>query len=79
MFRNHLKSAFRSLERNKVYSIINIESKQNDQNGNTGFLQGPTFTQNVPGIKYFVRLEGGFEADAKYQRIKNIFYVEELF
>ena len=29
--------------------------------GTTGLLQGPRFTQNVPGIKSFVRVQGGSE------------------
>ncbi|WP_428654540.1 ABC transporter permease [Runella sp.] len=29
--------------------------------GSTGFLQGPRFMQNVPGIKSFVRVQGGSE------------------
>lgn len=41
-----------------IYQIAK-KSKQNRVNGNTGFLQGPRFTQNVPGIKSFVRVEGG--------------------
>lgn len=105
MFRNYfparhfVKTAFRNLERNKVYSFINIaglsiglacamlimlyvkdevsfdrfhknvnniyriakKSKDNNANGYTGFLQGQRFTQNVPGIKSFVRVEGGSE------------------
>ncbi len=32
--------------------------KDNDQ-GNTGYFQGPKFTANVPGIKSFVRVQGG--------------------
>ena len=98
MFKNYFKTAFRNLERNKVYSFINIfglsiglacamlimlyvkdeisfdgfhknvthiyriakKTKQN-YNGSTGFLQGPRFTQNVPGIRSFVRVQGGAE------------------
>ena len=96
MFRNYFKTAFRNLERNKVYSFINIaglsiglvcamfimlyvkdevsfdrfhknvnyiyriarKANGNNLNGTTGFLQGPRFTQNVPGIKSFVRVQG---------------------
>ena len=42
-----------------VNSIYRIE--RNHKNGSTGFLQGPRFTQNVPGIKSFVRVQGGSE------------------
>ncbi|MFT3704159.1 MAG: ABC transporter permease [Agriterribacter sp.] len=45
---------------NNIYRIAK-KSKSNDQNGSTGFLQGPRFIQNVPGIKSFVRVQGGAE------------------
>src|SRR4029079_8677495 len=99
MFKNYFKTAFRNLERNKIYSFINIfglsiglacamlimlyvkdevsfdrfhknvnqiyriarKSNGNHKNGTTGFLQGPRFTQNVPGIKSFVRVQGSVE------------------
>src|SRR5436190_3402988 len=45
---------------NNIYHI-GRKSKDNHKNGSTGFLQGPRFTQNVPGIKSFVRVQGGTE------------------
>src|SRR6478735_2550700 len=42
-----------------IYRIAK-KTKQN-YNGSTGFLQGPRFSQNVPGIKSFVRVQGGAE------------------
>ena len=42
-----------------IYRIAK-KTKQN-YNGSTGFLQGPRFTQNVPGISSFVRVQGGAE------------------
>ncbi|SFQ09711.1 ABC transporter permease [Parafilimonas terrae] len=51
---------------NNVGNIYRIVSK-NKYNGqeykstNTGFLQGSRFTQNVPGIKTFVRVQSGAE------------------
>ena len=48
---------------NNIYHIA-VKSKHNGQeykDGNTGWLQGPRFAQNVPGIKYFVRVSGGSE------------------
>jgi putative ABC transport system permease protein len=45
---------------NNIYRIAR-KSNGNNQNGSTGFLQGPRFTQNVPGIKSFVRVQGGVE------------------
>jgi putative ABC transport system permease protein len=102
MFKHYFKIAFRNLERNKIYSFINIAGLSiglacamlimlyvNDEssfdkfhknvnniyrvvskasangveykNSNTGFLPGPRFTQNVPGITSFVRVEGNTE------------------
>ncbi|MGN6530414.1 MAG: ABC transporter permease, partial [Ginsengibacter sp.] len=102
MFKNYFKTALRNLQRNKVYSFINIaglslglacamliilyvkdevsydrfhhnvnhifrivstnyfDGKERKE-GVTGFLQGPGFTQNVPGIQKFVRVNQGTE------------------
>lgn len=48
---------------NRIYRIsqemtINNETRKN---GNSGSLQGPRFTQNVPGIESFVRFQSGSE------------------
>lgn len=105
MWRNYLKTAWRNLLRNKVYSSINViglslglacamlillyvkdevsfdrfhqnadniyrvvsKFEHNGQQGvsvNTGFLQGPRFTDNVSGIESFVRVQGS-AADIK--------------
>ncbi len=40
---------------------IGKKNKQNNKNGSTGILQGPRFSQNVPGIKSFVRVQGSAE------------------
>jgi putative ABC transport system permease protein len=40
-------------------NIYRIASKLSPQKGSTGVLQGPRFTQHVPGIKSFVRVQGG--------------------
>ena len=102
MFKNYLKIALRNLQRNKVFSFINIIGLalglacamliilyvkdevsydrfhrdvkdiyrittkmkfggEEQKDGNTGFLQGPRFTQNVPGIEAYVRVQGGTE------------------
>ena len=45
---------------NHIYRIAR-KSNGNNVNGTTGFLQGPRFTQNVPGVKSFVRVQGGSE------------------
>lgn len=123
MFKNYLKTAFRNLTRNKIYSFINIaglsiglacamlimlyvkdeisfdrfhknvnsiyhiavKSKHNGQeykDGSTGFLQGPRFAQNVPGIKSFVRIEGGEEDMKKgteVQQSQDLLYVDSNF
>jgi len=46
-----------------VNHIYRIARKANGTNinGSTGYLQGPRFTQNVPGIKSFIRVQGGAE------------------
>ena len=120
MFKNYFKTAFRNLERNKIYSFINIaglsiglacamlimlyvkdevsfdrfhknvnniyriakKSKDNSENGITGFLQGPRFTQNVPGIKSFVRVQGGTEDIKKGTEVQEqdgVLYVDSNF
>ena len=102
MLKNYFKIALRNLQRNKVYSFINIaglslglacamliilyvkdevsydrfhrnvnqiyrivstnyfDGKEH-KDGVTGYLQGPRFTQNVPGIETFVRVQQGTE------------------
>src|ERR1044072_5422033 len=51
-----------------VSNIYRIVTQGIDKNGgkgrkdpNTGFLQGPRFTQNIPEIKAFVRVQSGTE------------------
>ena len=44
---------------NNIYRIA--RKTKHGENGTTGFLQGPRFTRNVPGIASFVRVQGGFE------------------
>jgi putative ABC transport system permease protein len=102
MLKNYFKIALRNLQRNKVYSLINIAGLslglacamliilyvkdevsydrfhhninhiyrivstnyfqgQEHKDGVTGYLQGPRFTQNVPGIETFVRIQQGTE------------------
>ena len=48
---------------NNIYRIV-TKSKHNGieyKDGNTGFLQGPRFAQNIPGIQSFVRVQSGSE------------------
>jgi putative ABC transport system permease protein len=51
-----------------VNNIYRITTQGIDKNGvkgrkdpNTGYLQGPRFAQNIPGIKSFVRVQSGNE------------------
>jgi len=45
-----------------VNNIYRIARKfKHGESGSTGVLQGPRFTQNIPGIKSFVRVQGGTE------------------
>jgi putative ABC transport system permease protein len=48
---------------NNIYQIMSKAKHSGNEykNSNTGFLQGPGFKQNVPGIQSFVRVEGGEE------------------
>ena len=101
MFKNYIKTAWRNLTRNKIYSFINVAGlslglaaamliilyvkdevsydlfQKNVNNiyritftmvnkdggthkdGITGYLQGPKFTANVPGIQSFARIQSG--------------------
>ena len=122
MFTNYFKIALRNLQRNKIFSFINIAGlalglacamliilyvkdevsydkfHKNVKNiyrvtsmmyydgeihkdGNTGFLQGPRFTQNVPGIQSFVRVQDGTE-DVKMRseiESRHLLYVDSSF
>lgn len=46
---------------NSIYRIVSKAkySGGEGKNSNTGYLQGPRFAQNVPGIKSFVRIQSG--------------------
>ncbi len=122
MFKNYFKIALRNLQRNKIFSFINIagltlglacamliilyvkdevsydrfqknvtsiyrvvsKSKHEGKeykDGSTGFLQGPRFTQNIPGIKSFVRVQSGSEDMKKGTEIQtqDLLYVDSSF
>lgn len=124
MFRNYFKIAFRNLQRNKIYSFINIAglsiglacamlillyvkdevsydrfhknvnniyrivTQSIDKNGNkgrkdpnSGYLQGPRFAQNIPGIKSFVRVQSGNENIKTGTEVKDqdLLYVDSSF
>lgn len=66
---------------NNIYRIAK-KSKDNHKNGSTGFLQGPRFTQNVPGIQSFVRVEGASEDIKKGTEVEEqdgVLYVDSNF
>jgi putative ABC transport system permease protein len=46
-----------------IYRIVSVQKRGSEvqHDINTGFLQGPRFTQNVPGITSFVRIQSGNE------------------
>ena len=50
---------------NNIYRIVTQSIDKDGGKGrkdpNTGYLQGPRFTENVPEIKYFVRVQSGNE------------------
>lgn len=116
MFKHYFKIAWRNLERNKVFSVINIfglsvglacsmlillyvkdetsfdkfhknvnniyrittEFKVNGEDNKsaiTGILPGPRFSQNIPGIKAFVR----FQQNAEDTKIGMEIQSEKLF
>ncbi len=122
MFKNYFKTALRNLQRNKIYSFINIaglslgltcamlimlyvkdevsfdrfhknvnniyrvvsKSEQQGQEreiSTTSLLPGPRFTQNVPGIKSFVRMQDGVEDVKKGTEVESqrMLYVDSSF
>ncbi len=48
---------------NNISRIVSKNKREGKtyQDGNTGYLQGPRFAQNVPGIQSFVRVQSGTE------------------
>lgn len=68
---------------NNVYRIVTL-SKFNGtyhKDGNTGFLQGPRFAKNVPGIQSFVRVQSGAADLQNGQEIQSqdLLYVDSSF
>ncbi len=68
---------------NNIYRIASIMNfgGQEHKDGNTGYLQGPKFSQNVPGIKSFVRVQSGSEDFKKGTEIQSqdLLYVDSSF
>ena len=51
------------------------------KDGNTGYLQGPRFSKNIPGIRSFVRIQSGSEDIKKGTEIKSqeVLYADSSF
>ena len=67
----------------QIYRITSMMSfgGEEHKDGNTGFLQGPRFTQNVPGIESFVRIQSGTEDVRMGSEIesRDLLYVDSSF
>ena len=48
---------------NNIYRVVSKSNQQGQEKemSSTGFIQGPRFTKNVPGIQSFVRVQNGAE------------------
>lgn len=68
---------------NRIYRVAAKSEYQGKErmNGNSGFLQGPRFTKNIPGIKSFVRVQSGAQDIKKGAEIKSqdLLYVDSNF
>ena len=70
---------------NNIYRIVTQGIDKNGVKGrkdpNTGYLQGPRFTQNIPDIKYFVRVQSGNENIKTGTEVKDqdLLYVDSTF
>lgn len=66
-----------------IYRIASKASRQGveRQSGHTGYLQGPRFAQNVPGIKSFVRVQSGSEDIKTVTEVQSqdLLYVDSSF
>jgi putative ABC transport system permease protein len=66
-----------------IYRIV-TKSKHDGveyKDGNTGFLQGPRFAQNIPGIQSFVRVQSGSEDIKRGSEVQSqdLLYVDSSF
>jgi putative ABC transport system permease protein len=66
---------------NNIYRIVSKSREHEDKMVMTGPLQGPRFTQNVPGIRSFVRIRNGAEdiKTGKYVHAQDLVYVDSNF
>jgi putative ABC transport system permease protein len=64
---------------NNIYRVVSERGKY--KSFVTGLLQGPRFTQNVPGIKSFVRVQSGYEDIKKGTEVQaqGLLYVDSNF
>lgn len=68
---------------NNIYRIVTRSTHNGTEykDANTGFLQGPRFKQNVPGISSFVRVQSGSEDIKKGTEVQSqdLLYVDSSF
>ncbi len=68
---------------NNIYRVVSKSDQQGHEQeiNTTGLLQGPRFTQNVPGIKSFVRVKDGIEDMKKGTEVEpqSVLYVDSNF
>lgn len=68
---------------NNIYRVVSKSKQQGQEKekSNTGLLQGPRFTQNIPGIKSFVRVQDGVEDIKKGSEVQSqsLLYVDSSF
>src|ERR1700759_5361720 len=70
---------------NNIYRIttqaIDKKGVKGRKDPNTGYLQGPRFTQNIPDIKTFVRVQSGTENIKTGTEVKDqdLLYVDSTF
>ena len=68
---------------NNIYRVVSksTRNKLESEMGVTGPLQGPRFAQNVPGIKYFVRISSNVEDIKKGTEVQSqgFVYVDSSF
>jgi len=68
---------------NNIYRVVSKSNQQGQEKeiSTTGFLQGPRFTQNVPGIESFARVQNGAEDIKKGTEVlsQSLLYVDSNF
>jgi putative ABC transport system permease protein len=68
---------------NNIYRVVlkSYQQGQEKEISNTGFLPGPRFTQNIPGIQSFVRVQNGVEDIKKGTDVQSqsMLYVDSNF